>query len=240
MTFDPTNSTYTTPPRRNRRSRQTQTYHTSPAKHSFPRELSPQNHAARSASLQLPQRMSLNLLSLVSKFEALDAFSLPIKFPSMCPAPLQVSRNSSITRRVTATSHKRRLSTIFSPTNENRERDILSPSEDDITSERDTLYLAKSRTWIPSQKYFLRKPRKSQDSSKSSDLRMRNGVRGNEDIREGIGVRSVTAPYVQNETPAKKRGIRDMIRFYDGSTDTFVPNGSAHRESVNLTDNTLS
>jgi len=219
----------------------TQTYPTRPNNQPYANgcgETLDQNSKTQSSSLRLPYRTSIRLLSRISKFEALDALSGPTRLPSMRPAHLQLSQ-SSISGKRTDTSHTRRLSTIFSPTSDNREQYTTFPSEDEFTSGRDILGSTTTKKLFPSKKLGLRKLRKSQVSFKSSSIRMRGGVRDPVDVIVDKGIEVAREPYAPKEVPLKKRTIRDMIRFYDGSTDNNASNGSSHFQTVSLTDDAL-
>jgi hypothetical protein len=235
MAFHPSNSNYTSP-RRERRSRQTHTYRTpasNQANLNGAGEALTPNPRLQSSPLRLPCGTSLNLLSRISKFEALDALSLPIKFLSLRPQHLQISRNSS-SRRGTEASQARRLSTIFSPSTECREQAF--PSEDDFTSGPDTLGSSRSRTWLPASKRSNSiKLQKSPTSYKSSSIRMHRGIWEPGDACESKGIGAMPAPYLQKKHPSTRKTIREMIKFYDGSTENFVSNGNAHLETLGLT-----
>ncbi|KAH7350940.1 hypothetical protein BKA65DRAFT_248068 [Rhexocercosporidium sp. MPI-PUGE-AT-0058] len=175
------------------------------------------NRNRRASSDRLLHGISFNLVSLVTKFEALDALSLPFKTPPLQQAPLETSRNSAKHNRA-GSSYRRRLSTIFSPKRGSAERHDYSPSEERFEAE-DIFGSSKSRKIRPlDKKPDIGKLRKAQTSYKPSSIRLRGGVWDPADPPHGGGIGPVAAPYVQNELPdGKTRGsIRDRIRFYDG------------------------
>ncbi|KAG4440679.1 hypothetical protein IFR05_003825 [Cadophora sp. M221] len=185
--------------------------------------VSPRNHKNhRASSDRLPHGISFNLVSLVTKFEALDALSLPFKTPSLQPAPLKISRNSSQHNNCAGSRYRRRLSTIFGPKRGSAERHDFSLSEEEFKA-GDIFGSSNSRQIKPlHKKVDARKLRKAQTSYKPSSIRLRGGVWDPADATHGEGIGAVAAQYVQNELPDEKlRGsIRDRIKFYDGAVST--------------------
>jgi hypothetical protein len=226
MAFHPSNSSYTFPQRRGRRSRLTKIYHTTiinQPNFNGVGETLPQIPKLQSSSFRIPSRTSFNLLSRISKFEALDALSLPTKSSSPRPVYPQISQTPS-SRNGTEASQTKRLSTIFSPSIESREQKF--PSEDFISG-RDTLDSTKSKIWLlTSKKTNSRKLQKSQLSNKPSRIKLRGGVWDPAGTSESNVIGVVPTPYGRKEVAKKK--IRDMIKFYDGSADTFLSKGSSH------------
>src|ERR1700709_152724 len=64
-------------------------------------------------SIYLPATASLKLVSLISKFEALDALSLQFTIPSLQPAHLQISREPFRGRAATRPSVQQKKSSTF-------------------------------------------------------------------------------------------------------------------------------
>lgn len=174
----------------------------------------------RASRDRMPHGVSFNLVSLVTKFEALDALSLPVTSPSLQPAPLHISRKSSRQKDGRGSRYRRRLSTIFSPKRGSTENHDPGHSEEDIQARQvDIFGFSNSRKFGSLDKMIdARKLRKSQTSNKPSSVRSRGGVWDPADAVHGREIGAVAAPYVQNETQdEKKRGsIKDRISFYDG------------------------
>lgn len=224
MDFDPVDSIFGSPPRDGRR-RQNQINHTPPSIQGISKtdeETLLQGEHTQRSSVPLSRGINLNLLSRVSKFEALDALSTPIKLLSLRPAHLQMSRNSA-SLKGTETSHRKRLSTIFSPSSDGR--DEYTRIGDDFTSEQVPLAFSKSRKWFSSKTIDLKKVRGSQASYKSANRMIRGGVR---DTSQSKAIGIVASAYVQNEAPARKSSMKDIIKLYDGSSDKVVSKGNSH------------
>jgi len=160
-------------------------------------------------------RISFNLVSLVAKFEALDALSLPFKAPSLQPASLQDSPR--LRRRGggggTVAGHFRRLSTIFSPPSRsgvgNEDPFVF---EDDPVSRRETFFSSSKARAFGS---YTSKA----GTTSSRRLQSTNNRGSNAKKQHVTPASTVTAPYVKNEFPSNnKRSIRDMIRLYDGGS----------------------
>lgn len=178
--------------------------------------------------LRPARNSSRNLFSIISKFEALDAVSLPPRIPALQPAPLQVSHNSSARRRgnTRATDQLRKLSTIFSPESKTPvSRDIRHETQENAypgqdrnmsneheNSETNSKSVAAKSSWRNRTKRSF-SPRKSKGSSRGSG---RAGARSDSPTKTNIQHLGGTSNAI--DTGAKKRGssIKDMIRFYDG------------------------
>jgi hypothetical protein len=222
MDFD---SVYASTPRSSPRTRQSQTYNTIPRNQQYSKgneEPLHQNSNAQDSSVHLSRGINLNLLSRITKFEALDALSMPVKLSSLRPAHLRISRNSS-PRKGTEARHRKRLSTIFSPSSESRDEYIQI--EDDFASERDTLASSKPRKWFSSKTADSRKVRRSQASHKSANARLSGRVWETTEAPRSKEP-AVTIPEGQNDTVTRKKTIREMIRLYDGSSDKVVSKGN--------------
>ncbi|KAK0108996.1 hypothetical protein ONS96_002833 [Cadophora gregata f. sp. sojae] len=175
----------------------------------------------RASSDRLQHGISFNLVSLVTKFEALDALSLPFTTPSFQPAPLQLSRNSPIQKGGKGAGYRRRLSTIFSPKRGSSEkRDNRSVEEDIQPAYTDIFESLNSRKLgLLGTKADSRKLKKAQTSYKPSSIKLRGGVWDTADFINGRKFGTVAAPYIENEKLDDNKGgsIRDKIKFYDGS-----------------------
>lgn len=201
------------------RSRQTQSGHSPKNQRQLATELSAPSPkpSIQHASIGATHRISFNLVSLVTKFEALDALSLPFKLPSLQPAPLQISPRPRRRGGGKATGHLRRLSTIFSPNRSGGDNEDPFFSENDPHPGREDLFISSttkiSHSLNKQDAKKLRKIQSTQDGNSS-----RRWVRSSKNLQESP--RSVvTAHYVKNEFPAKnKHSIRDMIKLYDGGT----------------------
>jgi hypothetical protein len=236
MDFDPITPIYGWPPRRGRRQNQTYSIPPSNQKNSNDGETLLESTKTQSSSIHLSRGINLNLLARISKFEALDALSMPIKLSSLRPAHLKISRNS-VSLKGTETIHRKRLSTIFSPSSESR--DEYAQLDDEFTSEQDTPASPKSRKWFFSKTTDSRKLRRSQASYRSPNIKMRGGVRETSETPETKGIDTVTITDVQKEAPSRRKTIRDMIKLYDGSSDKVVSKGNAHLKNLSLTNEAL-
>lgn len=181
---------------------------------------SPRNNKKHTSSAPIPHGVSFNLVSLVTKFETLDALSLPIAIPFLQPAPLQISRTASRQKDATGTSYKRKLSTIFSLRRGSMERCGIDTFEDEIKRGVAGIFSSSNPKWPSSldKEIDQRKLRKAQTSYKPSSIRLRGGVWDPVETIHGIGIGAVAGPYVQNEILDEKKGgsIQDKIRFFDG------------------------
>lgn len=200
------------------RSRQTQFSHSPSSQRLLTNELSdypPRSGISQQDSIRAKHRISFNLISLVTKFEALDALSLPTKVRYLQPAPLQVSPQLRRRGGGKATGRFRRLSTIFSPSRSDGGSEDPFFSETDPYSGRENLFSSSNvKLTISLSKADAKKLRKVQSTSNGNSIR-----------RWGRSVKTVQqspasvviAPYVKNEFSVKnKRSIRDMIKLYDG------------------------
>jgi len=237
MDFDPINSLFGSPPRDGHARRQNQTYDTPTRNEKLSatnEETLLQNPKTQSTSVRVTRGINLNLLSRISKFEALDALSMPIKLPNLRPAHLQVSRNSS-SLKGTETSHRKRLSKIFSPSSEHR--GDYTRIEEEAIPEQDTLVSPKSRKWFSSKTTKSRKMQKSEASHTSAKIKVQVGVRDTTDASESKGIGAVTSPYVKNEVPERKKSMGDMIKLYDGSSDKVVSKSNSRHHISGKTNN---
>jgi hypothetical protein len=231
MDFDRINSLFGSPPRDGRR-RQKQTCHTPRSSQKISKddeEILLQVANTQGSYLPLSRGINHNLLSRISKFEALDALSTPINISSLRPAHLQISRQS-ISLKGTEICHRKRLPTIFSPSSETR--DLCGRIDDDFTCEQDALADTKTRKWSSSKGAGLKKNREEHSSYESVNTRMRGGVW--DTVTKAKAVGSVTSAYLQSETPSRKK-MRDMIKIYDGSLDTIVQRGKSPLRNRSLT-----
>ena len=169
--------------------------------------------------------MSFNLVSLVTKFEALDALSIPFTTSAVQPAPPRISRNSPRQKTGTGSNYRRRLSTIFSPKRGSSDKYGNGPSEAGQPVYTDIFDILTSRTLGSLNKNTdARKLKKERHSYKFGSARSRAGVWYPADTHHGRKCGTVAAPYVENERLDEKKGgsVRDKIRFYDGSKLIFV------------------
>ncbi|KAE8445641.1 hypothetical protein EG329_012938 [Mollisiaceae sp. DMI_Dod_QoI] len=166
-------------------------------------------------SVYTTHRISSNLVSLVTKFEALDALSLPFKVPSLQPAPLEVS--SPVRRRGggTATGAFRRLSTIFNQRGSGGDREDPFFSEGDAISSRENIFnLSSAKVLVSLSKADSMRSKKVQNKSSGNSIKKWGRVAK---VGQDSPASNITAPYVKNEFPTKNKGtIRDKIRLYDG------------------------
>jgi len=221
MTFNPPDSNPSIPSRRVHRPWQIQPYSSLPKHQQICDSLDFSDQDPRSQITSVPRRkgFSLNLLSLISKFEALDALSLPIQFPTLRPAPLQVSPNYS-RHEETEASRRGALLTIFNLKSESQ--DVCTPIVSRTSGPDDVFGPTSSRISYSAPK--TRKLRKVQVYSKPSSIKQLGGVWGRAESEDMGGI---TALFVESKAPNKKRNsIQDMVRLYDGSkyqTTTLLP-----------------
>jgi hypothetical protein len=201
----------------------------SPPRPTIPQEIPPSHPPPQTALLPV-RNSSLNLFSIISKFEALDAVSLPYRVPALQPAPLQVSHNSARkTGGTGATGQLRKLSIIFSPENktpvsrksQNEPQENTHPRQEResiFTEDENTGTIKKSAVQRSSWRNRTRKnlsPRKSRSSLLGSGMgRSRSGS----PVKKGLGAWSVGQMEVEGTAKKRGRSIKDMIRFYDGGT----------------------
>jgi hypothetical protein len=159
------------------------------------------------------------MFSIISKFEALDAVGLPIKIPSLQPAHLHISRNSSRRNTGTESTQIKRLSTIFSPRNKSSDVADEVGHIDEATSGREGRLIAPEVGGSPPTKklervklrksQYLIRPGTSTTYAKSKDLPSHYQDRGSSDTimvtQDTLGGRL-----------KRRKTIKDIIRFYDG------------------------
>jgi hypothetical protein len=240
MDFDSATLIYASPPPRARQQDQTYCTPSSYPKHSNdigePLLESAKTQSSTKSSIRLARGINLNLLSRISKFEALDALSMPIKLQSLRPAHLRVSRKSS-TLKGTETSHKKMLSTIFSPSSESRNQ--YTKIEDGFSSEQDNSASPKSRKWFSPKKVDPKKHARSEASHESAKVKMRDDVLDKSEASESEGFDTIAFEDMLNEAPARKKTIRDMIKLYDRSSDETASKGNALFHMLSLTNEAL-
>lgn len=204
MPYNTVNSYFHASSRRNRHSKQTQSWHY-------------QNSSSINVNENSPRRpkISFNLFSIISKFEALDAISLPIKMPSLQPAPLQLSRNNSRRQTGTRASQIKRLSTIFSPRDRSTEYFADVGSNDESTSVEE-LSIAKESVGAgaSARRHGKGKLRKSPPSARADARKSFKAFRYQD---HGSGDTVIAMPERGEGGWKRRRTIKDMIKFYDGS-----------------------
>jgi hypothetical protein len=215
-----------------RRSRQSQSYHSPRPAPRDPLQIN--NHSStpsqavkyKTSSIRLPREISVNMISLISKFEALDALSLPVKIPSLQPTPLRLSRDSFRRKGGTGASQQKNLSTIFSPRSCSRNRYRSVYSEEDFNSAGEDILWKSTLTTggFSGDKLELGRIRKPNSPHKIGSIRLHGRVRNTSLHSPSKPSAAVASSYIQTEPIRSKHGntVRDMIRFYDGSTDHFV------------------
>ena len=236
MSYSTSKSNYSSLKYRRHGARQTQSYQNTPghqenaAEHQDTSLLPPK---FRSSSLRLPHAISHNLISLVSRFEALDALSLPFKHSSPQLGSLRGLHNSSARRVGAGASYCTKLSTIFIPS---MNRSPLGYphifSEDNLPSGRDDIFISSSSPLrLSSTKINSRYIGKAQSSSKPSSTRLHGGE------WDACQATASKISKARNEGPNNKdvrRPIRDIIRLYDGSESNLLSLGS-NCQRINLT-----
>jgi hypothetical protein len=240
MDFDSVNEIYASPPPRARGQDQTYCTPSFYPKHSDdhgePLLESTKTQSSTKSSIRLARGIDLNLLSRISKFEALDALSMPIKLQSLRPAHLRLSRKSS-TLKGTETSHQKMLSTIFSPLSESRNQ--YTKIEDGFTSEQDNPASPESRKWFSPKKVDPKKLARSEALCNSAKVKMCDDVLDRSEASESEGVDTIAFEDMLKEAPARKKTIRDMIKLYDRSSDETASRGNALFQMLSLTNEAL-
>ena len=235
MDFDSVNEIYASPPPDARRQNQTYCTPLFYPKHSNdigePLIESAKTQSSTKSSIRLARGINLSLLSRISKFEALDALSMPIKLQSLRPAHLRLSRKSSALKE-TETSHKKMLSTIFNHSSESRNQ--YTKIEDGFTSEQDNPASPKSRKWFSPKKVGPKTLARSEGSYKSAKVKMRDDVLDRSEASESEGFNTIAFEDMLNEPPARKKTIRDMIKLFDRSSDETASKGKFSLSNVGL------
>ncbi|CZT41226.1 uncharacterized protein RSE6_00945 [Rhynchosporium secalis] len=192
------------------------------------------NHPSSSA--RPPNRVSFNLASLVTKFEALDALNLTFTKTTLHPAPGQVSRKHSTRKGTTGSNYRSRLSTIFSPRRGSPAKHDHEFSNEDIQAVQAEVFDSSKtpETARLKEKLDARRLEKEQTLYEPSNIMSRDGVEDITDVPQR-GAGSIAAPYIQNEIPDEKRrgSLRDRIQVYDG-----VSAGDTPRANPTTTANT--
>lgn len=206
-----------------RLSRQRHSYHaqdTPPSTRSPSKYHLPQVRRYTAGSFSRSNKISHHLIPLISKFEALDALSHEIQVPSLRPAPLQISRNSSSRRGGSDSAASTHFDSIFSPRRRSRARygDILI--ENLMDSAPEDMFASstiKRSGWG--------KLKQTQSPYKVNSIRLRNLARQSSlaTVKEtdvGRKMRGCTG----NSDPLAKREredsvVRERIKFYDGCVE---------------------
>ncbi|KAI6711176.1 hypothetical protein JHW43_006319 [Diplocarpon mali] len=185
---------------------------------SGPMETSPKN---KKGSLYPPRGGPFSFVSLVSKFEALDALSLPFAIPALQPAPLQISRSPLRKRDCMGNNYKKRLSTIFSPRRGSSDRQDIAFSEDETRPAQPDIFSSSNSRELGflGKQNDVGKVGRAQDAQESCSIRLRGGIWDPNQITRGKATEAVTTPQVQNET-LEDNSLRDKINFYDGTIST--------------------
>lgn len=187
---------------------------------------SPRRTCPTSSGRPPKRSTSLNLFSIINKFEALDAVSLPYRYPGLQPAPLQVSRNSS-KRRDGYGGGMERLSTIFSPGSkgyETYEGYIPLGSEENLRpTPRGYEPTISTEECTPNSgiKRWRGPPRKSMSPQKSKILTINRGdrrSRSDSDLKDTSRLLSSAKTRLENEGSKRHKSIKERIKFYDGGT----------------------
>ncbi|EPE29445.1 hypothetical protein GLAREA_00605 [Glarea lozoyensis ATCC 20868] len=180
-------------------------------------------------ALRPTRTSSLNLFSIISKFEALDAVSLPCQIPALQPAPLQVSHNSVKRRGETgATGHMKKLDTVFSPDNhtptgrktryDTQENTHPEQESESIFNEQETAGTIRKLTPVKSSWRNLSKKNLSSRRSRSSLLGNGRGrSRSSSPTKPRIQPWSGGMNSIESGSQKRGKSIKDMIRFYDGA-----------------------
>ena len=218
---------YASPPNASHLSRQSHSYCAQDSQSStqspYKDEL-PQDSKYFTASVGRSNKISHHLFPLISKFEALDALSHSIQIPSLRPAPLQVSRNSSPRRGGVVIPSSINFEAIFSPRRRSQSRHegmflenmISSPPEDVFTSST----IKKSGSAKLKQTHL---------SSKVTNIRLRGGIPQNnlatlKESDSGTGIRGHTGGAKETMKGTKENGIvKERIKLFDGCMEHTSP-----------------
>lgn len=168
-------------------------------------------------SLGRSNKISHHLFPLISKFEALDTLSHRIYVPSLRPAPLQISRNSSPRRGGTDGPASTTFDSIFSPRRGSQSRHEDMFSEHMMVS--GTNDVGTSGTIKKSGSGRLKQ---TQSPFKVSNIRLRDLAEQNNSatLKDDDYNRKVRARIAASKPMAKggreNSVVRERIKFYDG------------------------
>ncbi|KAH8687205.1 hypothetical protein BGZ60DRAFT_536104 [Tricladium varicosporioides] len=197
------------------RTRSYNTWSNRPSKNTSPQR----SHLQKSTTCR-SRTSSFNLFSLISKFEALDALSLPCRNTALQPVPLRMSQNSTRSKDRITSKQMKKLSTIFSPGEENVPQLVDSMAENlSLLLEKADLPNMQNTTKVDStvKRSIWRKSRKSISSNTSTVSTIPPKIRDPNRPRKRSGS-SMNFSQQQTTTQQKRqKSIKDIIRFYDGA-----------------------
>lgn len=161
-------------------------------------------------------RISRNLFSIISRFEELDAVSLPIKRKSLLPAPLQLSHTSPRRQTVTKAAQIRKLSRIFSPRDKSNGTQEVVGSIDEAALGRGDFKGVHGILDANSsaRRHRKSKVRRARSSSRASSMKPH-------DISQDKGVVDTVEQEKREGGSKRRRTIKDFIRLYDGSMNPY-------------------
>ncbi|KAH6682579.1 hypothetical protein B0J14DRAFT_694059 [Halenospora varia] len=197
------------------RTRPYNTWSSRPSKNTSPQRSQPQKSTTRRN-----RTSSFNLFSLINKFEALDSLSLPCRNTALQPTPLHMSQNSTRYKDRTASKQMKKLSTIFSPGEENVPQSVDSMAENlSLFLEKADLLNMQNTTEVDStvKRSIWRRSPKSISSNASTGSNMPPKIRDPNRPRRRSGP-FINFSQQESATQQKKqKSIKDIIRFYDGA-----------------------
>ncbi|TVY45607.1 Pheromone P-factor receptor [Lachnellula occidentalis] len=155
------------------------------------------------------RRISSNLFSIISKFEELDAVSLPIKRKSLEPAPLQLARTWSRRQTGTKATQIDKASKIFSPKDNNNGIQEAAGSIHGVASGQGDSKRAQGSI---DERSTARRRGKDNFRKASRD----GSIRPHETFQDK-GVVDTVGQGKGEGGSKRRRTIKDMIRLYDGS-----------------------
>ena len=161
-------------------------------------------------------RVSGNLFSLISRFEELDAVSLPIKRKSLQPAPLQLSHASSKRPMGVKATQIRKLSRIFSPKDKSKGTQEIVNSLDEAALDRGDFKGAQGNldANLSARRHEKGKPQKARSLSRAIS------IRPHETSQDKRVVDTVGQEKGEGGS-RRRRTIKDIISLYDGSMNLY-------------------
>jgi hypothetical protein len=155
---------------------------------------------SRTSSLQI----SCNLLSLISRFEALDSLSSPHKITSSRPRPATLGDSKNSWEPKPNKKQQKNVDPVFSPISGNRGEsraslDGLAAAKDDIPVSPKT----------SSKNSSAGRLRQTKSSQKDISLRLRK---------------------IQADNGVRRNTVQDKIKFFDGSTEAVAAAGRSHHQ----------
>ena len=176
---------------------------------------SSENNCTQPISPKLPAGSSFNFFSVISKFEALDALSLPYRQSTGRTTPLQRHVDTATTRGRTQSNY----AGIFSPSGDSRGRGVTAPNDYGSICTTSNYYTKSSQAkpYVP-ERHPIATPVPSHAPIITEAL---GGICSPYEVHED-NKRDWASPEEGKVRKEKlqRRGIRDIISFFDGCRST--------------------